>query len=128
MLPKPKHGVVHEIETKNHKPCKASVRPIMPGTQKDIDAKKTWFELEKLGVIERVGAGEPTIWSSPLHLAPKADGSLRPCGDYSVLNSKTFFESQLKFWEKFDFQILVYLKPMEMTRRTFVSVVDSFYG
>merc|ERR1711951_41401 len=61
----------------------------MPGTEKERKTKASWLELEKLGVIEKVGPGEPTVWSSPLHLAPKADGSLRPVGDYRVLNSKT---------------------------------------
>ena len=43
--------------------------------------------------MEKVRAGEPTVWSSPLHIAKKADGSLRPVGDYRALNLKTQHDS-----------------------------------
>ena len=66
---------------------------MLPGTDKAIKAEKTWKQLEEIGVIEKVPAGEPTTWSSPLHLAVKSDGSLRPCGDYRALNKVTIADS-----------------------------------
>ena len=88
-IDKPLHGVTHTINTGNHKPCKATVRPLMPNTPKARAAEKAWKQLEDIGVIEKVKAGDPTLWSSPLHLAVKSDGTLRPCGDYRGLNAKT---------------------------------------
>ena len=92
-LDKPKHGIIHDIPTGTNKPCRASVRPIAHGTQKAKESEATWKELERLGVIEKVKAGEPTLWSSPLHLAKKADGTWRPCGDYRALNAITDHDS-----------------------------------
>ena len=43
------HGVIHDIPTSNNKQCRATMRPIAHGTQKAIDAEKTWKELEKNG-------------------------------------------------------------------------------
>ena len=42
--------------------------------------------------MERVGPNTPTKWSSPIHLQPKPDGSLRPCGDFRGLNGKTILD------------------------------------
>ena len=92
-LKEPLHGVVHDIPTGNNKPCKAICRPIMAGTEKAIKAEATWRQLEKMGVVEKVKAGDPTLWSSPLHIAKKSDGSLRPCGDYRSLNALTEHDS-----------------------------------
>ena len=61
----------------------------MFGTPKYVKGEKAWKELEELGIIERVGPNEPTTWTSALHFAVKADGSLRPCGDYRALNDRT---------------------------------------
>ena len=41
-------------------------------------ARKEFAELERLGIIRR----SDSPWSSPLHVVPKANGKLRPCGDY----------------------------------------------
>ena len=75
------HSVVHTISTGNNTPCKARPRPLLAGTKKAVESKKTWFKLEELGVVRRVRADEPTTWSSPLHLALKSDGTYRPCRD-----------------------------------------------
>ena len=88
----PKHGVVHTIDTGDNHPCKAKLRPILADSPKFKDGRKSWAELEKLGIVEKIKAGEPVHWSSPLHLAPKADGTLRPCGDYRSLNDKTLLD------------------------------------
>ena len=88
-LEKPRHGVVHVIDTGQNRPCKATVRHLMPNTPKTIAAQKAMKDLEEIGVIAKVKADEPTTWSSPLHIAMKSDGTLRPVGDYRGLNSKT---------------------------------------
>ena len=85
----PLHGVKHDIKTGSNRPCKATVRKMVPGSEKAIKTEKAWKQLERIGVVEKVPAGEPTVWSSPLHIAVKADGSLRPVGDYRALNSLT---------------------------------------
>ena len=88
----PRHGIIHEIDTGTSAPCRAKVRHILPNTEKYNQGYKSWMELEKLGIIEKISPGEPTTWSSPLHLAPKCDGSLRPCGDYRALNDRTLLD------------------------------------
>ena len=90
---KPKHGVTHHIDTADHPPCKARLRPLMHGSPREVAGKKAWLELERLGIVERIKPGDPTTWSSALHLAPKCDGTLRPCGDYRALNSKTVLDT-----------------------------------
>ena len=45
------------------------------------------------GVIEEVQPGTNTDWSSPLHLANKAGGGVRPCPDFRLLNAKTVTDS-----------------------------------
>ena len=43
----------------------------------------------ELGIVERVSPGESNLFSSPLHFAEKGDGTLRPVGDYRLLNDRT---------------------------------------
>ena len=50
------------------------------------------MELEKLGVVTKIGPGEPTTWSSALHLAPKDGNDLRVCGDFRGLNDRTVLD------------------------------------
>ena len=45
------HSVVHTISTGNNTPCKARPRPLLAGTKKVVESKKTWFNLEELGVV-----------------------------------------------------------------------------
>ena len=84
----PKNGIIHKIDTANHPPCKSRVRKLLPGSQKEIEGEKAINQLLKLGIIEKVDPNDPVLWSSPLHLPPKADGSLRVVGDYRLLNQK----------------------------------------
>ena len=88
----PRHNIIHTIETGNNKPCKAKLRPLQMGSPKERDGYKAWKELEELGVVERIGPGETTQWSSALHLVTKADGTQRPCGDYRGLNDRTLLD------------------------------------
>ena len=77
-----KHGIQHYIET--------SGPPVYSGPRR-LDAakleaaKKEFAELERLGIIRR----SSSPWSSPLHVVPKVNGKLRPCGDYLRLNDIT---------------------------------------
>ena len=80
--------VIHYIHTKG-KPCTAKMRPLMKGSPKEVMGKEAWMELLELGIIEPVDVSKPTLWSSALHLQPKASGGLRPCGDFRGLNNLT---------------------------------------
>ena len=41
--------------------------------------------MEDQGIVRR----SSSPWSSPLHVVPKANGELRPCGNYRQLNQAT---------------------------------------
>ena len=85
----PKNKISHRIRTGDHPPCRAKPRPMLPGSPKAVEGKKAFQQLIDLGIVEPVDPNKPTNWSSPLHLAPKPGGGLRPVGDYRALNMKT---------------------------------------
>ena len=77
-----KHRVYHYIPTSGP-PVFAKPRRL--DEEKLRSAKRYFQEMEELGIIRR----SSSAWASPLHVVPKADGSLRPCGDYRRLNQAT---------------------------------------
>lgn len=77
-----KHGVELHIVT-DGPPVHARVRRLTE--DKMTAAKQEFMAMEEMGIIRR--SNSP--WSSPLHVVPKADGQLRPCGDYRHLNTLT---------------------------------------
>ena len=85
----PAHGVWHKIETGSHQPCKSKRRPIIANSAKAAAGKAAWEQMARDGIIERVPAGEPTDWTSSLHIADKAGGGARPCSDFRLLNQRT---------------------------------------
>ena len=85
-----KNGILHKINLKpDATPFRAKVRKLLPGSPKEILAKKAWFQLLDMGIIERVQKDKSNTLSSPVHFVPKPDGSLRPTGDFRALNSRT---------------------------------------
>ncbi|GFX12472.1 retrovirus-related Pol polyprotein from transposon opus [Trichonephila clavipes] len=80
------HGTVHHIITTGP-PVTARRRRLHP---KLYDAVKVEFEfLLAKGIIRP----SKSPWSSPLHVVPKSDSTVRPVGDYRQLNSVTEFDS-----------------------------------
>ncbi|GFT37974.1 retrovirus-related Pol polyprotein from transposon opus [Trichonephila clavipes] len=76
------HGTVHHIITTGP-PVTARPRRLHP---KLYDAVKVEFEfLLAQGIIRP----SKSPWSSPLHVVPKSDSTVRPVGDYRQLNSVT---------------------------------------
>ncbi|GFS66049.1 retrovirus-related Pol polyprotein from transposon 17.6 [Trichonephila clavipes] len=80
------HGTVHHIITTGP-PVTARPRRLHP---KLYDAVKVEFEfLLAQGIIRP----SKSPWSSPLHVVPKSNSTVRPVGDYRQLNSVTEFDS-----------------------------------
>ncbi|GFV12435.1 retrovirus-related Pol polyprotein from transposon opus [Trichonephila clavipes] len=80
------HGTVHHIITTGP-PVTARPRRLHP---KLYDAVKVEFEfLLAQGIIRP----SKSPWSSPLHVVPKSDSTVRPVEDYRQLNSVTEFDS-----------------------------------
>ncbi|GFV00166.1 retrovirus-related Pol polyprotein from transposon 297 [Trichonephila clavipes] len=80
------HGTVHHIITTGP-PVTGRPRRLHP---KLYDAVKVEFEfLLAQGLIRP----SKSPWSSPLHVVPKSDSTVRPVGDYRQLNSVTEFDS-----------------------------------
>ena len=90
---KPVHGVWHTIDTADHPPSKAKRRPVLANSEKDKMGNKVWDKMLKDGIIEEVQPGSNNDWSSPLHLANKPGGGVRPCPDFRILNTKTITDS-----------------------------------
>ncbi|GFT45349.1 retrovirus-related Pol polyprotein from transposon opus [Trichonephila clavipes] len=76
------HGTVHHIITTGP-PVTARPRRLHP---KLYDAVKVEFEFFLAQGIIRPSKSP---WSSPLHVVPKSDSTVRPVGDYRQLNSVT---------------------------------------
>ncbi|GFT85219.1 hypothetical protein TNCV_496741 [Trichonephila clavipes] len=80
------HGTVHHIITTGP-PVTVRPRRLHP---KLYDAVKVEFEfLLAQGIIRP----SKSPWSSPLHVVPKSDSTVRPVGNYRQLNSVTEFDS-----------------------------------
>ena len=78
-----RHSVEHHIETTRGPAVYCKPRRLALDRLKQIKA-------ESATLIEQ-GIMRPSkcSWASPLHIAPKQDGRLQPCGDYRALNVRT---------------------------------------
>jgi cleavage and polyadenylation specificity factor subunit 1 len=77
----------HQIITPATQPIRQRRRELDP-ERREL-AESEFLELESAGIIRR----STSQWASPLHIVQKKDGSIRPCGDYRLLNNVTLHDS-----------------------------------
>ena len=77
---KPKHDIRFYIPT--HGPP-VSIKPRRMNPAVTAEMKKKFEDLEQRGIVRRT----TSPYSSPLHVVKKADSTLRPVGDYRLLNN-----------------------------------------
>ena len=79
-----KHGVFHDLPTAPGPPVFTKAHRL--DCEKLASAKAEFLKMKKAGIVRR----SSSQWSSSLHMAPKPDGTWRPCGDFRCLNTATF--------------------------------------
>ena len=90
----PAHGVFHRIDVDpTMPPCKSKRRPLILNKAKAEEGRRTWLQMEKDGIIEKVKPGSRTDYTSALHLVDKPGGGVRPCSDFRLLNLRTITDA-----------------------------------